>query len=88
MTQTVPQPPNQDGRLAQRESTRFTREGSLVQSQYRPPSFSNVCLQKLEKGDGSRAVGLEQNLLRLRASNDLNLDSGCRAITAIALAAT
>src|SRR5690625_43367 len=25
------------GRLAQRESTRFTREGSLVQSQHRPP---------------------------------------------------
>ena len=25
------------GRLAQRESTRFTREGSLVQIQYRPP---------------------------------------------------
>ena len=25
------------GRLAQRESTPFTREGSLVQSQYRPP---------------------------------------------------
>lgn len=25
------------GRLAQRESTRFTRAGSLVQSQYRPP---------------------------------------------------
>ena len=28
------------GRLAQRESTRFTRVGSLVQSQYRPPSPS------------------------------------------------
>jgi phosphoglycolate phosphatase len=27
-----------DGRLAQRESTRFTRAGSLVQSQHRPPS--------------------------------------------------
>lgn len=26
-----------NGRLAQRESTRFTREGSLVQSQHRPP---------------------------------------------------
>ena len=25
------------GRLAQRKSTRFTREGSLVQIQYRPP---------------------------------------------------
>ena len=28
---------NRLGRLAQRESTRFTRVGSLVQSQYRPP---------------------------------------------------
>ncbi|CAB3395827.1 protein of unknown function [Kyrpidia spormannii] len=28
---------DRDGRLAQRESTRFTREGSLVRSQYRPP---------------------------------------------------
>ena len=27
----------QQGRLAQRKSTRFTREGSLVQIQYRPP---------------------------------------------------
>ncbi len=26
-----------NGRLAQRESTAFTRQGSLVQSQYRPP---------------------------------------------------
>ena len=31
-----------DGRLAQRESTRFTREGSLVQSQHRPPSSSKI----------------------------------------------
>ena len=29
--------PHTDGRLAQRESTAFTRQGSLVQSQYRPP---------------------------------------------------
>ena len=29
------------GRLAQRESTAFTRQGSLVQIQYRPPSVSN-----------------------------------------------
>ena len=28
------------GRLAQRESTRFTRVGSLVRSQHRPPSES------------------------------------------------
>lgn len=28
-----------DGRVAQRESTRLTREGSLVQSQSRPPFF-------------------------------------------------
>ncbi len=31
------------GRLAQRESTAFTRQGSLVQSQYRPP-FSKIHL--------------------------------------------
>ncbi len=29
---------NHSGRLAQRESTAFTRQGSLVQSQYRPPN--------------------------------------------------
>ena len=28
------------GRLAQRESTAFTRQGSLVQSQYRPPEIT------------------------------------------------
>ena len=30
-------PQRHNGRLAQRLSTRFTRVGSLVQSQYRPP---------------------------------------------------
>ena len=30
------------GRLAQRESTAFTRQGSLVQSQYRPPFFGST----------------------------------------------
>lgn len=32
-------PRSVDGRVAQRESTRFTREGSLVQSQSCPPFF-------------------------------------------------
>src|SRR5215217_3592932 len=31
-----------NGRLAQRESTAFTRRGSLVQSQHRPPLISNA----------------------------------------------
>ncbi len=30
---------NIPGRLAQRESTAFTRQGPLVRSQYRPPTF-------------------------------------------------
>ena len=29
-----------DGRLAQRESTAFTRQGSVVRSHYRPPDLS------------------------------------------------
>ncbi len=38
------------GRLAQRESTAFTRQGSLVQSQYRPPSTpSNIRLKSATK---------------------------------------
>jgi hypothetical protein len=32
--------PDHPGRLAQRESTAFTRQGSLVRSQYRPPRFT------------------------------------------------
>src|SRR6185312_2816702 len=31
-----------DGRVAQRESTAFTRQGSLVQSQSRPPSINSL----------------------------------------------
>ena len=38
-----------EGRLAQRESTAFTRQGSLVQIQYRPPFISNryPCFSRL-----------------------------------------
>jgi hypothetical protein len=32
------------GRLAQRESAAFTRQRSLVQSQYRPPPYKKYCL--------------------------------------------
>jgi hypothetical protein len=34
---TAPKIGSADGRLAQRKSTAFTLQGSLVQSQYRPP---------------------------------------------------
>lgn len=42
----------QFGRLAQRESTRFTREGSLVQSQYCPPFY----LTTARAGGNSKAL--------------------------------
>ena len=42
------------GRIAQRESTVFTRRGSLVQSQVRPP-FSTEPVKKLLRGGNLRA---------------------------------
>ena len=37
LAHTAPKSGSADGRLAQRKSTAFTLQGSLVQSQYRPP---------------------------------------------------
>ncbi len=48
------------GRLAQRESTAFTRQGSLVRTQHRPPLLHNVCFSgtfnQTSRGPNMRSV--------------------------------